>query len=104
MDNKVYSVTLADGTVIKNLTMNGNNFVSKAELTPEMFIDNCSTVIISDGIESKTCDNMEFVQLTMSPDATEYWFILREISAAEMTQIKLQSDLEYIAMMTGVEL
>lgn len=104
MDNKTYSVTLSDGTVIENLTMNGNNFVSKKELTPDIFVDNCSTVIVSDGIESKTYDNMEFVQLTMSPDATEYWFILRELSAAEMAQIKLQSDLEYIAMMTGVEL
>ena len=28
MDDKIYKITLADGTVIDNLKLNGNNFIS----------------------------------------------------------------------------
>lgn len=45
---------------------------------------------------------MELVQITENNG--EYWFILRDISAAELEQLKMQSDIEYVAMMTGVEL
>ena len=45
---------------------------------------------------------MELVQIT--PMGEEYWFVLRDISKAEMEKIKMQSDIEYIAMMAGVEL
>ena len=45
---------------------------------------------------------MELVQITEMGD--DYWFVLRDISKAEMEKIKMQSDIEYIAMMAGVEL
>ena len=44
MDNKKYSITLADGTVISDLRLNGNNYISETPLTPELFDGNCSTV------------------------------------------------------------
>ena len=28
MEDKIYKITLADGTVLENLTLNGNNFIS----------------------------------------------------------------------------
>ena len=40
----------------------------------------------------------------LTPMGKEYWFVLRDISKAEMEKIKMQSDIEYIAMMAGVEL
>jgi hypothetical protein len=34
----------------------------------------------------------------------ECWFVLRELSSAELATAKLQSDIEYIALMCDVEL
>lgn len=102
MENKTYSITLADGTIIGDLKLNGNNFISKTKISHDAFADNCSPVIISDGEAEEVHENMELVQITEMGD--EYWFVLRDISKAEMEQIKMQSDIEYIAMMAGVEL
>lgn len=102
MDDKIYSITLADGTVINDLKLNGNNFISKNPVPADIFTDNCSPVVISEGETEETHDNMELIHVTKMKD--EYWFALRDISDAEMKTIKMQSDIEYIAMMSGVEL
>jgi len=34
----------------------------------------------------------------------EYWFVLLDVPESELRRLKMQSDLEYLAMMTGVEL
>lgn len=102
MNRKVYMVTLADGTVIDNLKLNGNNFVSEEEISPMIFDGNCSPVIINDGARDVIHDNMELVQVT--EEDGKYWFILRDISEAELNQIKIQSDIAYIAMMAEIEL
>lgn len=102
MDEKIYKITLADGTEIKNLRLNGNNFISDALVAAEIFDGNCSSVIINDGENDELHDNMELVQVT--PVGEEYWFVLRDITAAELEKIKMQSDIEYVAMMAGVEI
>lgn len=45
---------------------------------------------------------MELVQLIEYEGA--YWFILRDIPAETLDRMKLQADLAYLAMMTGVKL
>lgn len=102
MDEKNYKIKLADGTVVEDLKINGNNFISNKVIDQNIFDGNCSPVIISDGTREDTHDNMELVQITNTND--EYWFVLRDISVAELKQLKIQSDIEYIAMMSGVEL
>lgn len=102
MDDKTYVISLADGTLLENLKMNGNNFVSKTPVDVSVFTGNCSTVTIDDGVHQETHNNMELVQLTNVDD--EFWFVLRELTARELEQIKMQSDIEYVAMMTGVEM
>ena len=103
MDEKIYKITLADGTVIDNLRLNGNNFISHVPVTEDMFSYNCSVVTINDGEKDDVRENMELVQIT-EPEAGVYWFVLRDISEKELSTIKMQSDIEYIAMMAGVEL
>lgn len=102
MDDKTYVISLADGTLLKNLKMNGNNFVSRERIEPSVFLGNCTTVTIDDGTNVETHNNMELVQLTKVNN--EFWFVLRELTARELEQIKIQSDIEYVAMMTGVEM
>jgi hypothetical protein len=101
--NKTYTITLADGTVLDNLKLNGDNFVSNTTINADIFDLNCSPVIISDGVNSETHDNMELVQLT-EQEPGKYWFVLRELSASELARIKMQSDIDYVAMMAGIEL
>ena len=47
-------------------------------------------------------EHMELVQIVHYEDG--YYFILRELSAAELKEIKMQSDIEYLAMMTDIDL
>jgi hypothetical protein len=102
MDSKTYTITLADGTVLDDLKLNGNNFISNTAINADIFDENCYTVIISDGVNSETY-NMELVQIT-EQEPGKYWFVLRELSASELAWIKMQSDIEYVAMMAGIEL
>ena len=46
--------------------------------------------------------NMELVQIIKVND--KYWFVLRDIPETELAFIKMQSDIEYVAMMSEIEL
>lgn len=102
MSEKIYKITLSDGTVIDNLKLNGNNFISNEIIDPMLFSGNCSPIVISEGINEEIHDNMELVQITQVNG--DYWFVLRDIAISELKQLKLQSDIEYVAMMAGIEL
>lgn len=102
MDEKNYKVTLNDGTEISNLKLNGNNYISTESIDRSVFDGNCSPVVISDGTHDEIHDNIELVQITEVNG--EYWFVLRDISAEELARIKMQSDIEYVAMMASIEL
>lgn len=54
MDSETYAITLADGTILDNLKLNGNNFISNTAIDADIFNENCSPVIISDGANSET--------------------------------------------------
>lgn len=102
MDDKKYSIILADGTIIENLVLNGDNFISQNPIVSSMFDGNCSPVLINDGENEEIHENMSLVQITKME--YEYWFVLRDISKDELMRMKMQSDIEYVAMMAGVEL
>lgn len=91
MDDKVYSVTLADGTIIENLRLNGNNFVSDAPIDKSIFDGNCHSVMVSDGETEAVHENMECVQVTQM--GAEYWFVLRELSESELKEAKIQASI-----------
>lgn len=103
MEEKIYKIILADGTTIENLTLNGNNFISKESIDPEVFAGNCSPVTINDGSNDEVHSHMELIQITQD-SVEDYWFILRDISTEELERIKMQADIEYVAMMAGVAL
>ena len=102
MEEKIYTVTLADGREIRDLTLNGNNFISKTPIDTELFKNNLCPTTIRCGEAEKIHENMEFLGET-SVDG-EHGFILRDISPQKLAEMKLRSDVEYIAMMCDVEL
>lgn len=102
MEDKKYSITLSNGTKLEDLRLNGNNFISAAPVTKDMFEGNLSEVTVNDGETETTYKDLDLVQIT--EDGGEYWFVLRSLTPDELFRIKMQSDIEYIAMMADVEL
>lgn len=102
MEEKTWKITLADGTPIDGLKLNGNNFISTTEVSEEMFEDNLSEVTIEGGDTTEKHENMELVQISKMGD--EWWFILRKIPAEELAQMALNAKLDYLSMMIDEEL
>lgn len=104
----MYTITLSDESKLKNLTLNGNNFITAQEITEETFRGKLSRVKIEcddDGMMSDICgefSNMELVQCRKY--GAEYWFILREIPPEKFEMLRLAGNIDYVAMMTGVTL
>ena len=103
MEEKIYKITLGDGTEISNLKLNGNNFISTETIEESVFADNCSPVTISDGTTETVYPNMELFPI-VEQGLGEYWFVLRDIFEEEFARTKMQSDIAYIEMMSNVEL
>ena len=93
MTEKIYTVTLSDGTKIENLTLNGNNFISTTAVTEGQFDGKLKGVAItdSDGVEEKHKD-MVLVQVT-HPSDTEWWFILADKSEEQIKQEQLDQSI-----------
>lgn len=102
MEDKIYTITLEDGRQIKNLHLNGNNFISESPISESIFEGNLGTVTISDGERTETHENMQLVQITRS--GNEYWFVLIDIPESEIVSMKLRSDIDYLAMMTSIDI
>ena len=102
MEETRYKITLENGTTLSDLRVNGNNFISESPVSMEIFLDNCSPVTINDGNKDEIHDHMECVQVTQI--GSEYWFVLRDLSPDELFKMKVQSDIEYLAMMSEIEL
>ena len=87
----MYTITLHDGTEIKNLSLNGNSFISDTPLEESLFAGNLQTVHISGPDMDKTHENMELVGIRQ--DGGKYWFVLRELSAQELKEQKMLADI-----------
>lgn len=59
------------------------------------------TIIDEDGRE-EVHEHMALVQIVKV--GKEYWFVLRDIGEAELVQMQMQANIEYIAMMADIEL
>ena len=101
-----WKITLSDGTQLKDLRLNGNNFVSEKEVTEDIFEGKLSKVVFEGTIEGKEFrqegEHMELVQIVHYEDG--YYFVLRELSKAELKERKMQGDIEYLAMMADIDL
>lgn len=102
MEDGIYKITLADGTKIDNLRLNGNNYASNLKVTSDIFDGKLSTVTINDGERDTIYNNMELVQITEYDDG--YYFILRQLSEQEIREMKIIADIDYIAMMSDIDL
>ena len=103
MENGTFKITLADGTVLDGLGLNGNNYISSKKLTEDDFDGNLDHITIEDAEGNiEELENMELVQVKKY--GKEYWFVLRQLSEQEIRDSKLQANIEYIAMMADIDL
>ena len=98
----MYKLILADGTEIKNLTKNGDNYISDKKIDENLFKGNLSTLTITDGEETINMENAELIQ-QIEFDG-KFWICFRELSERELKDIDMEAKIEYLAMMTDVDI
>ena len=98
----MYKLILADGTEIKNLTKNGDNYISDKKIDESIFRGNLSTLTITDGEETITMENAELIQQVEFDG--KFWICFRELSERELKDIDMEAKIEYLAMMTDVDI
>ena len=106
-----YTVKLTDGTTLSGLRVSGTCFVSKEPVREEMFACGTKTVTIrgvgEDAVVESPYGAGEIEGLEFGRVFTvdgEYYFYFTRLSEAELAALRGRADIEYIAMMTGVEL
>lgn len=100
--SKTYTITFSDGSRLTDLHVNGNNFVSDFEVTEQMFKGKMSHIEIYDGEVNHEFDDVELLQIM--PYDGKWYFVIREIPKEQLEKMQMQANIEYLAMMTDVEL
>lgn len=93
------TIALSNGTELTGLELNGNNYISPEKLTEGTFADGLSPVVIN----GEEHEQMALVQCIQHADGRT-WFILRDVTAEEVANAKLRSDIDFIALMSDIEL
>lgn len=106
----MYKITLADGTVLNDIGINGTTLISKTPIDESLFEHNLSPVDIEwVGGDVPMFDisghheNMKY-QYIESPIKGEYWFVLWDVPEAEIRYEQIRADIEYMSMMMDIEL
>ena len=100
----MYSVKLADDTVLDNLELNGNNFISDTIISDEVFKDNLSTVVVTNEDGSTEHTDMKLIQNKVLGNKS--WFILAEKTKEELEKEKfnqLLADLTELVLLGGMQ-
>lgn len=82
----MYKITLADGTALENLVLNGNNFIAQTAVSDAVFKDNMTTVTITN-LEDGTAEQIEDgVLLSNIVRDGKSWLVLGQKSAEQKEQ------------------
>ncbi len=92
----MYTITLADGNTIENLTLNGNNYIAQGIIADSVFEGNLSEVTISDGTNTENYTDMMLVQNKVYGDNS--WFILAEKSELQKKEENSMSSITDIQL------
>ena len=75
----MYTMTLQDGKKLKNLELNGNNYIAEGVIEDSVFTDNLASVTVSDGKTTEKYTDM--MLLSNRVEDGRSWFVIGEISA-----------------------
>jgi hypothetical protein len=92
------TLILADGTIIDNLTLSGNNLISQADVGE----DKLSAVNLS----HITINGVEYRDMLLRnywKDKDGWHIVLSEVTPQEQFEARINSKIDYIAMMEDIE-
>ena len=99
----MYQITLHDGTVLDELELNGNNYISEKVIDDSVFSGNLDTVTIRNGETAVTYTDMKL--LSNRVDGGKSWFVLGEKTEQEKAMERLVASLSVNAeSITDVQL
>lgn len=93
------NIELSDGSVIQDLEVNGNCLISENNIKNELLTDDMLSEIVIDGVTYK---NITLVRKWVQDDKT--WLAFRQKTEDEIWKEQCKSNLDYIAMMSNVDL
>lgn len=96
----MYTLTLADGTKIENLVLNGDSLISKEQVDESLFDGNLSVITISDGETVEVRRNVEFTGQLHGPDG--WYFGFAEIPAQELVNKAVNEMLDSMTSVIGI--
>jgi hypothetical protein len=103
MGEKKYTMTLSDGTVLSDLTLNITKYVSATPIDENVFDGALSPVIISDGKTETIHENTQLTYFaTLDNGGCE--FVLTDLTSMELAIMQIQANQVYIAMMAGIDI
>jgi len=70
----MYTIKLYDGTVLENLTLNGNNFISNTIIPDTVFENNLKTVEVFDGENTQILTDQFLAANRVENDQS--WFVI----------------------------
>ena len=94
----MYTLDLGNGTILENLELNGNNFVSNTEITNDMFEGISDITITDDENNSEILHNAVLVNINQFEG--NWYFILRERTEQEIRQEQLEAQIFFTALST----
>lgn len=99
----MYKLILADGTELKGFTKNGDNYITDTKVDEDVFEGNLDTLTVTNGEDdTRELTNAQLIQ-QIEFDG-KYWLCFREKSEQEIKEERINSQIEYLAMMTDVDL
>ena len=82
----MYKITLADGTTLENLVLNGNNYISPTAVDDAVFTGNMATITITD-MESGAAEQItDGVLLSNIVREGKSWIVLGEKSEQQKAE------------------
>lgn len=87
----MYTITLADGTKLKNLELNGNNYIAEGVIEDSVFEGNLDTVKITDGETTETFTDMRLMSNIVRDNRS--WFVLGEKSAQQKKEEAMEKQM-----------
>ena len=96
-------ITLQDGTVLDNLELNGNNFISDTIIESSIFQDNLGNVKIED--EDGNITEYRFMKLVQNIEVDgKSWFILAEQSENDLLKARLKTTEDALTFLMDMQM
>lgn len=99
----MYKLQLVDGTIIDNLTMNGNNYIPEIPLDINVFTGNVEKIIITD--ENGNVEEINNCRIIFSEVSGKQSFVITSKTKTEVENEELKkrlADLTEIVLLGGV--